>query len=122
VEIDGETAFVLAEDLDDLHATAPTKTVRLLAGFDQYVLGPGTDDPRVIPQARRWEVSKQSGWIAPVVLARGVVAGTWEIDGEAVRVAWFAEAGRPPRTALGTEGRRLSTILDRPLRMQIELR
>jgi Winged helix DNA-binding domain len=99
----------------------PTRAVRLLPGFDQYVLGPGTGDTHVIPAARRRAVSKQSGWIAPVVVAGGVVTGTWELDGEHVRIAWFEESGRPPRKALRVEVDRLAAILDRDVRAEITL-
>jgi Winged helix DNA-binding domain len=68
--------------------------VRLLPAFDQYVLGPGTKDPHVLDPARRGDVSRAAGWIAPVVLVAGRVAGTWEVEGGAVRIALFAEA--PP--------------------------
>jgi hypothetical protein len=115
VDVDGERAFVLAEDLDGLASSTPTAVVRLLPGFDQYVLGPGTADGRVVPKARRAAVSRQAGWISPVVLVGGVVCGTWELDGERVLVSWFGEAGRPPRRALRAEVARLSTILDRGL-------
>ena len=121
VEMDGERAHVLAEDLDQLASARPTSAVRLLPGFDQYVLGPGTKDGHVLPAARRAAVSKQSGWIAPVVVAGGVVSGTWELDGEQVRVAWFREAGKPPKNALEAEVARLSSILDRGLRAAISL-
>ena len=119
VDVEGERAFALREDVDDLATTKPTKTVRLVGGFDQYVLGPGTDDGRVVPPARRGEVSKQSGWISPVVIAGGAVCGTWELDGERVSITWFSEAGRQPRGALVSEVTRLSAILDRPLRAAI---
>jgi hypothetical protein len=119
VEVDGERAHVLAEDLDELASTSPTKAVRLLPGFDQYVLGPGTGDGHVVPPARRAAVSKQAGWISPVVVVGGAVRGTWELDGELVRIAWFKEAGRLPRTALDAEVARLSSILDRGLRAAI---
>jgi hypothetical protein len=119
VEVDGERAHVLAEDLDELASARPTSAVRLLPGFDQYVLGPGTGDGHVVPAARRVAVSKQSGWISPVVVAGGVVCGTWELDVELVRVAWFEEAGRPPRKALEAEVARLSSIFDRDLRAAI---
>jgi hypothetical protein len=117
VDVDGERAFALNEHVDDLASTPPTAAVRLLPGFDQYVLGPGTKDPHVIPAGRRSEVSKQSGWIAPVVVSKGVVCGTWELDGNSVRIAWFEEAGRFPRRALGTEVERLGAILERDLRL-----
>ena len=120
VEIDGEPALVVAEDLDSLADARPSAAVRLLPGFDQYVLGPGTDDGHVVPAARRRMVSRQSGWIAPVVVAGGVVAGTWELDGPTIRVAWFAEAGRPPRRRIATEVERLSSILGMDHALSIE--
>jgi Winged helix DNA-binding domain len=121
VDVDGERAHVLAEDVDELVSMTPTKKVRLLPGFDQYVLGPGTGDGHVVPTSRRAAVSRQSGWISPIVVVGGVVCGTWELDGDRVRVAWLREAGRPPRTALGTEVTRLSTILDRDLRSEVSV-
>jgi hypothetical protein len=122
VDVDGEPAYVLSEHVDELAASKPTAAVRLLPGFDQYVLGPGTADGHIVPSARRWEVSKQSGWIAPVVLAGGVVAGTWALDGEDVRIDWFAESGKPPRRLLNEEVARLSATLGRDLRATISLR
>ena len=119
VEVDGEPAHVLAEDLDEVTSTSRTTAVRLLPGFDQYVLGPGTADGHVVPAARRAAVSKQSGWIAPVVVAGGSVRGTWELDGDEVRAAWFEEGGRRPLKALEAEVGRLSSILGRDLRLAI---
>lgn len=118
VEVDGETAHALAEDVDELAAARPSRTIRLLPGFDQYVLGPGTGDGHVVAAARRAAVSRQSGWIAPVVVTGGVVTGTWELDGDTVRVAWFGEAGRPPR-ALSAEVARLAALLERDLRASV---
>ena len=119
VEVDGEREYVLDAHLDELASTRPTAAVRLLPGFDQYVLGPGTADGRVVPSPRRSAVSRQAGWISPVVVASGVVRGTWELDGSAVRIAWFKEAGRVPRNAVHAEVARLSSILGRELRPAI---
>ena len=116
IDVDGERAFVLTEHVDELASTRPTKTVRLLPGFDQYVLGPGTGDARVIPAARRTDVSRQSGWISPIVVAGGAVAGTWKLDQDRLDVSWFGEAGKPPRKALDAEVARLGSILGRELR------
>jgi DNA glycosylase AlkZ-like len=120
VEVDGETAYVRTEDVDELASIKPTKAVRLLPGFDQYVLGPGTDDGRVVAPGRRSAVSKQSGWIAPIVVAGGVVCGTWELGEDEVRIGWFEEAGRPPRRAVADEVARLSAIAGRRLRTSID--
>lgn len=121
VTVDGERAYVLAEDTDELASAKPTRAVRLLPGFDQYVLGPGTADGHVIPAGRRAAVSKQSGWISPVVVAGGVVRATWSLQVDEVQISWFAESGRPPRKALGEEVARLGSILDRSLRPAITL-
>jgi hypothetical protein len=121
VDVEGDCAYVLAEDLDELKAATPTTSVRLLPGFDQYVLGPGTGDGRVVSPSRRTAVSRQSGWISSVVIVGGVVCGTWELDGETARVAWFGEAGKPPKRALQAELARLSSILGRDLRSVIRI-
>ena len=120
VQVDGDPALMRADDVDELAATRPSHEVRLLPGFDQYVMGPGTDDPHVVPPGRRSAVSKQSGWIAPVVLLGGQVRGTWELDGGAARISWFRDAGSPPSDALAAQVSRLSSILDRQLDTQIQ--
>jgi winged helix DNA-binding protein len=121
VDVDGERRYILAKHLDELASARPSKAVRLLPAFDQYVLGPGTEDHHVVPATRRTSVSRQAGWIAPIVVAGGVVSGTWELDGERARIAWFKEAGNVPKSALEAEVARLSTILDRDLRTTITL-
>lgn len=121
VDVEGERAYVLAKDLDSLASARPTATVRLLPGFDQYVLGPRTEDPHIIPPKRRRSVSLQSGWIAPVVIAGGVVSGTWSLAGDTARIAWFRESGRAPRRALEAEARRFAGLLDRDLDVTIGL-
>jgi hypothetical protein len=111
VEVDGERAFLRAEDVDDLGGTSPTQTVRLLPGFDQYVLGPGTGAEEIIAPSRRAEVSRKAGWISPVVVAGGTVAGTWEVDGGKVQVTLFDEAGPIPGPALDAEVARIEALL-----------
>ena len=119
VDLEGERAYVLAEDLDELAASQASVAVRLLPGFDQWVLGPGTADGHVVPTSRRAAVSKQSGWIAPVALVGGLVSGTWELDGDRLRVAWFGEAGRPPRAALWAQVERWAALLGRDVSLEI---
>jgi hypothetical protein len=51
----------------------------------------------------------------------GAVRGTWELDDDRIEVAWFREAGKPPRSALDEEIARLSSILDRPLSSAIRV-
>ena len=121
IDIDGEPAWIRAEDADELAAARPSTSVRLLPGFDEYVLGPGTDDGRVVAAPRRAAVSRTAGWISPVVVARGTVAGTWELAGDVVRVSWFREAGRIPQRAINVEVGRLSVILGREVSARVSL-
>lgn len=116
VDIDGEPAYILREDLDALAATPATTAVRLLPGHDQWVLGPGTADARVVPPARRALVSRK----ANLVIVGGVVSGTWSLSDDQAVVSWFPEAGPPPHEALAEEVARLAGILDRPLRPTVE--
>jgi hypothetical protein len=73
----------------------------------------------VLPAARRSAVSRQAGWIAPTVVAGGRVTGTWKLDGDRLAIAWFAEAGKPPRASLQAEAERLGSILDRKLQTEV---
>lgn len=75
----GRVAYLLAEHLDDLAATEASDVVRLLPGFDQYVLGPGTGAIELIPPERRALVSRPAGWISPVVVYGGRVVGVWDL-------------------------------------------
>ncbi|QCB92449.1 DNA glycosylase AlkZ-like family protein [Cellulomonas shaoxiangyii] len=112
VEVDDEPRLVLDEDLDDLAATPPSRAVRLLPRYDQWVLGPGTADPHVVPPALRPEVSRG----ADLVLVGGRVAGTWVLSGDTVTTTWAPDA--PPRdaAAVDAEVARLAGLLGRPLR------
>jgi hypothetical protein len=116
LDVEGEPAYALAEDLESLAATPPTAAVRLLPAYDQWVLGPGTADPHIVSPARRALVSRQ----ANLVVAAGVVSGTWSLKDDQVVVAWFAEAGSPPAAALAPETARLARILDRPLHASVQ--
>jgi hypothetical protein len=120
VDVDGRPAYIRAEDADALAAARPSDEVRLLGGFDQWVLGPGTGDTSLLAAHRRSEVSKTAGWIAPIVLVGGVVSGTWELDRRLVRVAWFSEAGSVPKAALAEEVARLSLVLGPTLEFEVK--
>ena len=116
VDVEGTTAHVLREDLAELTAAPATTAVRLLPGHDQWVLGPGTDDPHLVPPDRRALVTRG----AHLVIAGGVLSGTWRLGRDAVTVSWFAEAGPAPQDALADEVERLSALLARPLALTVD--
>lgn len=112
VDVDGETAYVVSEDVDALMAARPTEAVRFLPGHDQWVMGPGTKDQHVVPPAHRTPVTRK----ANVVIAGGVVRGTWSRKSGEVEVTWFEGNGEPPRKALEEQVDRLAAIIGQPLR------
>ena len=119
VDVEGEEMYVLAVDADSLLDSKPTRTVRFLPGFDQWVLGPGTNDTHVIPAGRRAQVSRTAGWIAPLVVVGGIVSGTWALNHDRVEIRSFAELGRAPSSALEAEVERLSELIGRPLALEL---
>jgi len=74
---------------------------------------------RIVAPARRAAISRQAGWISPVVVRGGVVAGTWEGDGSTLRISWFAEVGKPPKQALGAETARFARLVGRNLAVEV---
>jgi hypothetical protein len=117
VTVEGDRVLALQEDLNDLRASAASTAVRLLPGRDPWVMAPGTSDTRVVPAARRPAVSQS----ANLVVSRGVLAGTWSVSGERLRVDWFRESGRVPRSALTREAAALGRWLDRSLDVAVEI-
>lgn len=105
VEIDGEAGFVVrAEDVDELAATSdggtdPADAPLLLPGFDPWVIAPLSHRRRAVPEGRESEVSRTAGWISPVLVVGGVVAGVWD-DADGITVRPFAPLPAAVRRAV----------------------
>jgi len=116
VEVDGQPAFALAKDRDELRNAAPVPGVRLLPGFDQYVLVASVGADRFLPHARhRRQVFRNQGWISAVVLVDGRMAGVWrhERKGKTLKVEVEPFRSLPARTrrGVGEEAERLAAFL-----------
>ncbi|WP_141583119.1 winged helix DNA-binding domain-containing protein [Actinomadura sp. WMMA1423] len=108
VEVEGAPMHVLGEHVDELLDTEPSTSVRLLGGFDQYILGAGTGATYLVPAEHRGRVSRAAGWISPVVLYGGRVAGVWDPAGGEVAVTPFEDI---PATPLKEEVNRVAPLL-----------
>jgi hypothetical protein len=97
VSVDGSPALALTSDLEELRDTRPNTLVRLLPGFDQYVIAVNRS---LIPAEHRAKVSRTSGWISPVVLVGGRVAGVWSVENGKLDVDPFEKI---PAKPLATE-------------------
>jgi hypothetical protein len=107
IDVDGENLLVSADDVDALTSTTVIPTVRLLPAADPWVMGPGTADPHVVPPAHRQAVTRG----ANLVLAGGVVAGTWTRKAGTLNVVWYRESDPPDHDLLEEEAARLAAIL-----------
>ena len=96
-------------------ASAST-AARLLPRYDQWVLGPGTADPAVVPPAIRAQVSRG----ANVLIVGGVVSGTWAVRDDRVVVTWAPAGTRPRDDAAGEAVARLASALGRSLELDID--
>ncbi|MEU2058465.1 DNA glycosylase AlkZ-like family protein [Streptomyces bungoensis] len=100
VEVEGRPAYVLTEHADELAATGPTRSVHLLGGFDQYILGPGTKAEEILPAEHRTKVSKTAGWISPLLVVGGQITGVWEVADYQLTVTLFPGCSPPARKDL----------------------
>jgi hypothetical protein len=111
VSVDGKPAFVLREDVDALLAARAISALRLLPVYDQWVMGPGTADPHVTPAARRALISGG----ANIAGVGGVVAGTWTLKRDVLKVDWFNKKSAPSPSQLADEVKSVGRILGRPI-------
>jgi hypothetical protein len=111
VDVEGTTAYVVAEDVESLAAARPTDAVRFLPGHDQWVMGPGTKDTHVTPSTQRQAMTRKAN---PITVG-GVVRGTWAAKGDQLSLVWLDQTRQPPRKAIEEETSRLAGILGRDL-------
>ncbi len=88
VEVEGKRALMLAADVEEAAAAEPEGVVRLLPAFDHYVVAAPRDADAVLAAAERGRVYRPQGWLSPVLLVDGRIAGVWshERRGPAVAV------------------------------------
>jgi Winged helix DNA-binding domain len=122
VDVEGQRAWMLAGDLDGMRAARPPQAARLLPAFDPWVIGvligrpPGTPCDAVLPSpGRRRQVFSPQGWVSPVLLVDGRIAGTWSHTRKdrrlLVEFAPFAPLPAWARPQLEAEAERLACFL-----------
>jgi hypothetical protein len=88
----------------------------LLPAFDPYVIAPISARTYTIPDGFVDRVSRTAGWISPVLLVDGVVAGTWSLQQQEARavisVEPFAAITATTKKAAAKYAQRYSRILD----------
>jgi hypothetical protein len=122
VEVDGTPAWMLAADAGQAGDLPPTRSARLLPGFDQYVVAASCHAGHLLPGDLRARVYRPQGWISPVLLVNGRMEGVWRHQLQASRVEVKIEPFRPQplwvRRAAGLEAERLAAFLGAALRLK----
>jgi hypothetical protein len=77
VGVSGRPGLMLSADQDELMSSRPARdSVRLLPGFDPYMLGHADKTPLLEPEHYK-RVYRNQGWISPVVVVNGEVSAIW---------------------------------------------
>ena len=117
VEIEGHRAWALASELPALRKGPAPEGVRLLPVFDVYTTGLRPRSSLVDPRFEG-RVYRKAGWISPVVLIGGRVAGVWKHENSGARVEVsvepFSKLSAAHRKAIASEADRLGKFLDSP--------
>jgi hypothetical protein len=124
VDVEGTRGLVREEDLDALARTTPVHGARLLPGFDPFTNELPRRVDSVLKPADHDAVHRVAGWVTPIVVIDGRVAGTWEIaSGKAgaatVVVQPFGRWRGGARRELAPEVERIAAFLDRALRLEV---
>lgn len=115
VDVDGTAAWITSDDADALASAEPVGTVRLLPAFDQFVVAATRSAEHFLTGPYADRVYRPQGWLSPVVLVDGRIAGVWSHEAKGERLAVTVEPFRdlPDRVwpALTAEAERLAAYL-----------
>ena len=115
VTIEGAPMWLLREHLAEAAAAERLRSVRLLPGFDQYVIAATRHAEALMPGAFKARVHRPQGWISPVLLVEGRMAGVWRHERKGKRllvgVEPFAPVPKWARAAAEAEAERLADFL-----------
>jgi hypothetical protein len=111
--------LLLRQDMKTLQATSPElKSVHLLPYFDVYLLAHRFKEHFLKPQFYK-RVYRNQGWISPVVLINGQIAGVWsyKLSRKAVEIEIELFARVDPRTRMQIKdrARELAELFQSPL-------
>jgi hypothetical protein len=86
VALDGGDYWALSETVSDVAEASPTKSVRLLPGFDPYIIGSTRHAAKLMVGDYKARVHRPQGWVSPVLLVGGRIDGVWRHERKGKRV------------------------------------
>jgi Winged helix DNA-binding domain len=119
IDVEGSRMWILAEDFAAAARAKLSRHVRLLPAFDQYVVAATLHADDLLVGASKELVYRAQGWLSPVVLVDGRMAGVWRHERTAGSVAVTIEPFRTQpawvRRAVEEEALNLAAYLGRDL-------
>jgi hypothetical protein len=123
VEVPGgnKSCFLLREDAADLNRDCGSECcIRLLPHFDSYLLAHREKD-HLLSSKHYKRVYRNQGWISPVVLIGGVIAGVWSYKVQnkklLVTIEPFGKLSRSVRAGIESEAEHLALYFGRELEL-----
>ncbi|MFD1150940.1 winged helix DNA-binding domain-containing protein [Saccharothrix hoggarensis] len=94
VDVEGESCWARAQDVAGLREAEPVRTVRLLPAFDQYVVAATRHAHHFLDGGTPDRVYRPQGWLSPVVMVDGMMAGVWSRERKGAKVCVTVEPFR----------------------------
>jgi hypothetical protein len=115
VDVEGTAGWMLRDHAAEAAAAEPVEVVRLLPGFDMWVIGAARDAAALLDPAEKKRVYRNQGWISPVLLVDGRMEGVWKHERKGKRLVLAIEPfGKVPkrvRSGAEAEAERLAGFL-----------
>src|SRR5258708_3378801 len=119
---------MLTRDVAELAATELVNVVRLLPAFDQWVVCASRRVPALLDAKYRHRIigyiGRLQGWVSPVLLVNGHIAGVWKHQHKgrtvSVEIEPFAKLPRWTGPHIAAEAERLAAFLGGDLKLTIQ--
>jgi uncharacterized protein YcaQ len=117
VTVEGAPMLMLADDAREAAAAGRVRSVRLLPGFDQYVIAATRHAEKLMPGDFRPLVYRNQGWISAVLFVDGRIGGVWRYERKGRRLAVEIEpfpglrVTKALRSAAGDEAESLAAFM-----------
>jgi hypothetical protein len=113
--------FVLARDVETLHRGRASRAVRLLPGFDPFLL-PKQIRPHLVGSEEDYaRIYRPQGWITPVVLEGGRAVALWPWKRKGAKLELTVEPLEPLQTGIRATVERETKALARYLGAELDL-
>ncbi|MGD0270611.1 MAG: winged helix DNA-binding domain-containing protein [Candidatus Sulfotelmatobacter sp.] len=119
---DKKNSFLLREDVEVLNSSPAVKgSIRLLPNFDSYLLAHREKD-HLLSAKHYKRVYRNQGWISPVVLIDGAVAGVWSYKPQgkrlSVEIEPFGKLSKTERAGIEREAQGLASFFESDLELR----